>query len=85
MSIWYKLKRWWRNYRNPPVVVIRRYGQMTESPKVGVSVASTTGSQGVYDFDDNEIGNAKATMYGKGLAQVMQRRLVDDRNPPYEP
>lgn len=72
--------RWWlRKTRNPPVVVIAYYGQLTPRPQVHVSVQGAHGLQGVYTFDADDMGNAKATMYGTSLAHIMQRRLVDER------
>lgn len=83
MSLWYRfdmIKRWWRNLRNPPAVIISRSGQATSRPQVHVSVASVIGgTQGVYTWDATDQGEACATMYGKGLAEIMQRRLIDER------
>lgn len=72
-------KQWWRNFRRPPAVVISRSGQATERPQVHVSVASISGSQGVYTWDATDQGEACATMYGRGLAEIMKRRLIDTR------
>lgn len=75
-----QIRQWWKQFRNPPVVVIRHFGQRTPQPKVCVSVAGWRGSQTVYTFDANDQGEACATMYGRGLAEIMQRRLVDQRS-----
>lgn len=73
----------WRNFRHPPRVVISCGGERTVRPKVHVSVASIYGMQGVYTWDNDEQGNACATLHAKGLAKITQRKLVDCRtNPP---
>lgn len=63
----------------PPCVTISYGGWLTPRPQVHVSVCSIRGSQGVYDFDADSVGDARATMYGKGLADIMQCRLIDER------
>lgn len=75
----FRIRQWWRNFRRPPAVRICHSGQLTPRPQVHVSVASIYGSQGVYTWHADDQGNAKATMYGKGLAEIMRRRLVDER------
>lgn len=77
----YRLRLWWRRVRNPPIVEIWHAGQATPRPQVLVSVRGMYGSQTVYTWDANDQGEACATMYGKGLADIMQRRLVDRRDP----
>lgn len=80
---WFYQFRWWlRGIRRPPVVVIRYVGQLTLRPQVHVSAEGINGLIGVYTFDANLMGDAKATMYGQSLANIMQRRLVDER--PYD-
>lgn len=79
MQWWYTLKHRWRRFRNPPAVIIEHYGQRTSRPRVHVSVWCVTGGQGVYTWDADDAGNAKATMYGHGLAEIMGRRLIDRR------
>lgn len=80
MKNWYyRVRHWCRNLLNPPAIIISRSGQRTPRPKVHVSVASINGSQGVYTWDANDQGEACATLYGEGLARIMQRRLVDER------
>lgn len=74
-----KIREWWQHYRRPPLVLIEYSGQRTPSPKVHVSVAGLTGSQEVYTWDANEQGEACATLYGKGLADIVRRKLVDRR------
>ena len=74
-----RLIEWWRDLRNPPAVLISHFGQKTPRPQVQVSVASRHGCQGVYTWDADEQGNAKATMYGRGLAEITRRRLIDER------
>jgi hypothetical protein len=76
---YYSLRHWLRSKYRPPVVVISYGGQRTPRPQVHVSVAGINGLQGVYTWDADSIGNAKATMYGEGLARIMQRRIVDER------
>lgn len=77
---WYVLRHKWRKFRNPPVVLIERFGQRTSRPQVIVSVHGVGGSQTVYAWVDDVQGNACATMYGQGLADIMQRRLIDYRH-----
>jgi len=81
-SIVNRLSDWWRNIRRPPVVRISRSGQLTPRPQVHVSVAGLSGSQTVYTWDADDQGEACATMYGRGLASIMRRKLVDER--PFE-
>jgi hypothetical protein len=75
-----RLQQWWRHFRHPPVVEISHFGQKTDRPQVHVSVCGLYGSQGVYTFDANDQGEACATMYARGLADIMRRRLVDRRS-----
>lgn len=92
---YYRFRGWLRRVRNPPAVVIAYYGQRTPRPQVHVSVQGAHGLLGVYTFDADLVGEAKATMYGTSLAHIMQRRLVDERKlnplskphnlPPYQP
>ncbi len=69
----------WKDFRRPAVVVIERWAEATEHPQVGVSVQSRRGAQGVYSYDSNDIGEASATLYGKGLAEITGLRLIDKR------
>lgn len=78
-GLWRRVRHAWRCWRYPPVVIIQQVGQATEHPHVDVSVEGIHGVQGVYVWDDDTEGNAKATLYGKGLADIMQRRLIDRR------
>lgn len=75
-----RLLEWWKSVRHPPVVRICHSGQATPRPQVHVSACGRYGSQGVYSWDADEQGEACATMYGRGLAEIMQRRLVDERS-----
>lgn len=68
-----------REYLSRPIVVIRRSGQLTDKPKVNVSVARLYSSQGVYTWEDTPQGNACAEMYGKNLAEIVRASLVDQR------
>ena len=77
--IFLRLTQWWKHLRRPPVVVISRSGQKTDSPKVHVSVASINGSQSVYTWEANDVGEASALMHGRGLANIIRRKLVDRR------
>jgi hypothetical protein len=78
--IWFwSLSRWWTGVRNPPNVLIHKSGWLTENPTVIVSVNGINGGQSVYVYHDDEIGNAKATLYAQSLAHIVQRRLVDER------
>lgn len=79
--LYYRLQHAWRCWRYPPVVVICHAGQATPRPQVHVSVEGINGLQGVYTWDADAQGEACATMYGKGLAEIMQRRLIDKRTP----
>jgi|MicForSoiPHH12_O_1018301.scaffolds.fasta_scaffold02206_2 hypothetical protein len=79
-TIFRRLRERQRHFRRPPVVLISHSGQLTPSPKVHVSVAGLNGTQGVYTWDANDQGEACATMYGQGLADIMRRRLVDQRD-----
>lgn len=74
-----RLKHWWRGFRHPPVVSIAFSGQRTDRPQVHVSACGLNGAQTVYTWDATDQGNACATMYGRGLALILQRRLVDQR------
>lgn len=76
-----RIVEWWKGLRNPPAVVIREAGQLTPRPVVCVSACGRGGAQTVYTFDDADasVRHAKATMYGCGLAEIMRRRLVDQR------
>lgn len=74
-----RVRHWWRRLTNPPVVIIGKVAQATSKPKVCVHVSGLCGSQGVYIWADTEEGNARATLYGQGLARIMQRRLIDTR------
>lgn len=76
---YWRFRHWLRRVRHPPVVVISYGGQLTKRPQVHVSVSGINGLQGVYTWDADTAGNAKATMYGEGLAKIMQRRIVDER------
>lgn len=76
---YYRFRHWFRRIQCPPVVVISYGGQLTPRPQVHVSVSGINGLQGVYCWDADSVGNAKATMYGEGLAKIMQRRLFDER------
>lgn len=66
--------------KHPPAVVITYSGQLTKRPQVHVSVHGFNGMQGVYTWDADSAGEARASMYGEGLASIMQRRLIDERN-----
>lgn len=74
-----RLIEMWKDFRRPPVVEIARWGERTNRPQVGVSVVSRHGAQSVYTWDADDVGEAKATLYGKGLAEIIKRRLVDRR------
>lgn len=76
--IW-KLKHWWRRLRSRPAIVIDYSGQRTSRPQVHVTAHGFMAVQGIYSWDADESGNAKATMYGQGLANIMRCRLVDQR------
>lgn len=78
-QMYFRFRQWYRQVRHPPVVLISRSGQLTPRPQVHVSACGMRGLQGVYTWDANEQGEACATLYGKGLAEIMQRRLVDER------
>lgn len=69
----------WRRKRAEPIVLIARYGQQTVTPRVAVSAVGDRSMQGVYEYPDDEVGNAKASLYGQGLARAMERKLVDER------
>lgn len=60
-------------------VVIGQYGQATDKPRVSVGVHSRTGMIGVYDYPDDDAGNAEATQNGRSLAHISGLRLVDRR------
>lgn len=77
-----RIVEWWKSVRHPPVVRISRSGQATARPQVHVSAVGRHGSQSVYTWDADEQGEACATMYGRSLAEIMQRRLVDERSAP---
>lgn len=65
--------------RDLGVVVIDRWAQATQRPKVSVGVNSRRGSQSVYTYDATEQGEACASLYGKGLADILGVRLIDRR------
>lgn len=69
----------WLRFRRPPAVVIDYSGQETQKPQVHVSVWGHNATQGVYTFDAGPQGDACAELYGRGLANIMGRRLVDNR------
>jgi hypothetical protein len=73
------LKLWWQRWRKHPYVLIDTSGRLTCRPQVHVSVCGNWMIQGVYTYDDTDQGNARAEMYGRGLAQAMGRRLIDNR------
>lgn len=50
-------------------------------PQVYVWVEGPHGVQDVYNWDADEQGEARASIYGHGLADIMQRRLIDNRTP----
>jgi hypothetical protein len=71
-----------RRDRELGVVTIERWGQATPRPKVSVSAQGRRGSQGVYTYDATEQGEACATLYGRGLAEILGVRLIDTREAP---
>lgn len=79
MRIYWKLRHWIRERRNPPVVVIDRSGQATARPQVMVSVQSVNGSMTVDAWVSNDQNEALATMFGESLAHITGLRLIDLR------
>jgi hypothetical protein len=64
---------------------INRSGWKTPSPQVHVSACSRRGAQSVYSWPADDVGEAKATMYGKTLAEILGLPLVDERSPENAP
>lgn len=79
MSKLMQFRQWWRRFRRPPVVLICHFGQKTDRPQVQVSVAGPNGAQGVYTFDATDQGDALASLYGTGLAEILRIKLIDQR------
>lgn len=75
-----KLRRFLRDKRNPPTVVICRSGQATLSPKVHVVVSSARGMQSVFTWNADDQGEACATLHGRSLAEIAGLRLIDERD-----
>lgn len=74
----YQAWRWRRKFR--PCVTIDYGGTATDRPMVHVGAYGNGGSQGVYSWDANEQGNACASLYGRGLAEIFDVPLYDRRN-----
>lgn len=64
---------------------ISRSGWKTPSPQVHVSACSRRGAQSVYSWPADDVGEARATMYGKTLAEILGLPLVDERSPENAP
>lgn len=73
------IKNMWKMYKLKPCVQICRWGWATDFPKVGVSIVSHMGSIEVYTFDDNEQGNARASMYAKDISHLTGIPVKDRR------
>lgn len=71
-----------RRERDFGVVVIDHWAEHTPRPKVSVGVTSKRGSQSVYTYEATEQGEACATLYGRGLAEILGVRLIDQREAP---
>lgn len=81
IRLYRRFQAWrWRR-AHPPCVIICYAGEATERPQVHVSAAGNGGSQGVYTWDKNDQGEASATLYGTGLAQIFNVPLIDQRDP----
>lgn len=66
-------------------VYIGRSGWVTPRPQVHVSVRSRHasgggGGQSIYSYDADDVGEAKATLYGKSLAEILGVPLIDERS-----
>lgn len=79
MIIPWQIRQWWNRLRAKPYVLLSYSGQLTSRPQVHVSVHNYMSAQGVYTWDANDVGNARAEMYGKGLADIIKAPLVDER------
>jgi hypothetical protein len=79
MKLWWQFREWRRRRRHPPAVMISQYAQKTERPRVSVGIASATGSMNVFDYPDNTVGNAQASLSARSLADIAQLPLYDQR------
>ncbi len=68
-----------RFYRLKPAITISVYGTLTDKPMVHVCVSSKQGVIGVYDYPDDDIGNARAEMNANYLSHITGIPLRDGR------
>jgi hypothetical protein len=62
-----------------PVIFISRYGQLTPTPHVTVSIASKRGAHSLFCFPDNDAGNARAEMAADSLRHITGLAAYDQR------
>jgi hypothetical protein len=75
----YKGWRWRKKHQ--PCVTIDYGGTATPNPMVHVGAFGHGGSQGVYSWKLDDQGNACASLYGRGLAEIFDVPLIDRRDP----
>lgn len=75
----YQAWRWRKKFQ--PCVTIDYGGQATDRPMVHVGAYGNGGTQGVYSWPLDDQGNACASLYGRGLAEIFDVPLIDRRDP----
>lgn len=73
------VKRLWRILRSKPFIDISRYGWKTDRPRVGVGVNSRHGMHSLFDFADDDAGNAGAELAARSLGHITSFPVFDRR------
>ena len=75
------IKRLWCIWKIKPYISLSKYGQMLpdRNMRVSVTLHSRYGAQGVYDFPDDDRGNARAQLAANTMAHISNFPLLDNR------
>ncbi len=75
------IKRLWKIWQDKPYISISVGGQILPVDKSYVAIAlhSRNGAQGVYTFQNDEQGNARATLAANTMAHLSNFPIHDNR------